>query len=253
MPGKTRNKKDYLKLGRTLAENHFKTESKKSKINLPEFEQNKPVNKALFKISQFFDNHLVTWFYHYIRSRFGRKHPFQTYGKNETGIYKFPNTLIKIACAADWASDTAESETIAYKISSSQPEYTIHLGDTYFVGEPDEIKANFIDKNSTWHRGSKGSFALLGNHEMFSRGIGYFKNLLPSMGIKSASGKYSGQKASFFCLENDYWRVIGLDTGYNSIGAVPIIENMDFIEKIPLIGNLLAKILIPQCSLHEIN
>ena len=250
MPVKTRNKSDYLKLGRTLAENHYKTESKKSKRNLLESEQKEPVNKALFKISQFFDNHLISWFYHYIRSRFGKKHPFLTYGKDDSGIYKFSNEKTKIACAADWASDTAESELIAKKIASCKPDYTIHLGDTYFVGEPDEIKDNFINKNSSWHRGSKGSFALLGNHEMFSRGIGYFKNLLPSMGVKSGA-KYAGQGASFFCLENDYWRVIGLDTGYHSIGAIPVIENMDFIEKIPLIGNLLGKILIPQCSLHE--
>lgn len=31
------------------------------------------------------------------------------------------------------------------------------------------------------------------------------------------------QKAGFFCLENDYWRVIGLDTGYTSVER-PFIE-----------------------------
>src|SRR5260370_599686 len=31
------------------------------------------------------------------------------------------------------------------------------------------------------------------------------------------------QKASFFCLENDHWRIIALDTGYNSIG-LPLLE-----------------------------
>jgi hypothetical protein len=33
------------------------------------------------------------------------------------------------------------------------------------------------------------------------------------------------QQASYFCLQNDDWRVIALDTGYNSIGR-PIIENI---------------------------
>jgi hypothetical protein len=33
------------------------------------------------------------------------------------------------------------------------------------------------------------------------------------------------QEASYFCLENDYWRIIGLDTGYNSIG-IPLLENV---------------------------
>ena len=33
-----------------------------------------------------------------------------------------------------------------------------------------------------------------------------------------------GQRASYFCLENDHWRIIALDTSYNSVGA-PILEH----------------------------
>lgn len=248
MTGKKRKGKDYLKLGRSLAENHYKTENKKSANSQTDSGMKKPFKKALFRLNQFFGNRIFTWFYHYIKSRFGRKYPFQTYGKDDNGIYQFSNKLTKIACAADWASDTPESLLIAGKIAKQKPEYTIHLGDTYFVGEPDEIKDNFINKKSSWHRGSKGSFALLGNHEMFSRGIGYFKYLLPSLGLKSSTNdEYTGQKASFFCLESDHWRVVGLDTGYSSIGAIPILENISLLGKIPLLG----KLLIPKCSLHE--
>ena len=32
------------------------------------------------------------------------------------------------------------------------------------------------------------------------------------------AGNLPGQGTSFFCLENDYWRILGLDTAYNSIG-----------------------------------
>jgi len=38
-----------------------------------------------------------------------------------------------------------------------------------------------------------------------------------------AGGRPAGQKASFFCLENEHWRIIAVDTGYNSIGW-PVLE-----------------------------
>jgi hypothetical protein len=37
------------------------------------------------------------------------------------------------------------------------------------------------------------------------------------------AGSVRGQGASFFCLENEYWRILGLDTGYTSIG-IPLVE-----------------------------
>jgi hypothetical protein len=46
--------------------------------------------------------------------------------------------------------------------------------------------------------------------------------MLPRLGLLENDAP-SGQKASFFCLENAYWRIIGLDTGYDSLGW-PLIE-----------------------------
>jgi hypothetical protein len=251
MEEKARKEKDYLNLGRTLAENHFKTEAAKAEKPVPP-PTGKPIDEALFRLNVFFHNSIgsvIRWFYHYIRSRFGKKHRFRTYNdaaaKGDNGIYRMANSNVKAACAADWASDTPESDIIGRRMEFHSPEYTIHLGDTYFVGSPAEIKHNFINENASWCKGSRGTFALMGNHEMYSRGIGYFDYLLPVMGIKNESGEYTGQKASFFCLENDYWRVIGLDTGYNSLAAVPIIENFAIFEKIPFLG----KYLFPKCSL----
>src|SRR5258708_36027848 len=57
---------------------------------------------------------------------------------------------------------------------------------------------------------------------MYARGYAYFDRMLPKLGLIS-DGKPQRQKASFFCLENDHWRIIGLDTGYGSIG-LPLVE-----------------------------
>src|SRR6266542_2298184 len=77
--------------------------------------------------------------------------------------------------------------------------------------------------------GTRGSFALNGNHAMYGRGKAYFQHLLPTLGVGGA-----GQRASFFCLRNDYWLLLGLDTGYYSVG-LPVLE----------------RIFTPSCKLHD--
>ena len=121
-----------------------------------------------------------------------------------------------VALLADWASSTAESIQIGELVGLQ--DYSIHLGDTYYVGNSKEIADNFshID-GAAWPYGKHGSFALLGNHEMYSSGKPFFTQLLPYMG-SFANGKVGQQQqASYFCLENEHWRIIGLDTGYDSL------------------------------------
>jgi len=178
-------------------------------------------------------------------NRLGPRHKFNTYDdpSHNNGIYKLgddsllggqrdPNGKIKMSIAGDWGTGTDEAAEVAAQIAEFSPHYTVHLGDVYYVGEKDEIDENCLgqpdaDHSFTpclWPWGSVGSFALNGNHEMYALGDAYFEVFLPTLGLRPALGsKPGGQKASFFCLENDFWRVIGLDTGYNSIG-LPVLE-----------------------------
>lgn len=138
--------------------------------------------------------------------------------KVNNGIFKMnnePDKEITIALLGDWASDTFESHNIGDLVGEN--DYSIHLGDTYYVGNSKEIADNFNNSfGAPWPYGRLGSFALLGNHEMYSAGRSYFTQLLPYMGVYK--GEHTNQQeASFFCLENDYWRIIGLDTGYYSL------------------------------------
>jgi hypothetical protein len=68
-----------------------------------------------------------------------------------------------------------------------------------------------------WPIGELGSFALNGNHEMYANGRPYFEKFLPRLGLRTQGGM-AGQVTSFFCLQNEHWRIIGLDTGYHSRG-----------------------------------
>src|SRR5262249_14571376 len=184
-------------------------------------------------LAAFAPQRLGKWIWEYISHRLGRRHPFQSYAASGTdqGVYKLEGDgEIRIALAGDWATGTDEANAVAKQIAAFEPHYSIHLGDVYYVGDDAEVGENFLGiKNPQnnfepclWPPGSRGSFALNGNHEMYALGYAYFRNMLPTLGINVA-GKAAGQKASFFCLENDHWRIVAVDTGYNSIGW-PVLE-----------------------------
>jgi hypothetical protein len=165
----------------------------------------------------------IAWIIRNIANLGNSHFTYQSYPKPElnNGIFKMQNPSSKstaIALLSDWASDTAESHLIARQAADN--DYSIHLGDTYYVGNKKEIADNFnTDYGGTWPYGKQGSFALLGNHEMYSSGRSYFQQLLPYMGnfVKEHD---KPQQASFFCLENEFWRIIGLDTGYYSLKGI---------------------------------
>ncbi len=204
-----RSSKDYLHPSRSQLVNHLKTEIKKQPGHA---------------IGDFLTTSFWSWLYHYVKSRFGRKYPYPAYQSPATGVHQLPaDQPIRIAVASDWATDTADSFEVARQIKEHHPDYTVHVGDIYFVGAPDEVMSNFVAEGSPWVRGRLGSFAVLGNHEMYARGVAFFKTLLPTLGLRGQTGAYLGQQAGYFCLETAHWRILGLDTGYHSTGT-PLIE-----------------------------
>ena len=167
------------------------------------------------------DQNKLAWFFKQVGHLGNRHYPYQSYVQPSVnnGIFRMeaggagPTT---VALLADWASSTPES-TLIGGLAAGQ-DYSIHLGDTYYIGNSKEISDNFNDTvGGPWPYGTKGSFAMLGNHEMYSSGKPFFTELLPYMGIMGGGKEPQRQEASFFCLENDHWRIIALDTGYDSL------------------------------------
>lgn len=175
---------------------------------------------------------MLVWIWQYLSCRLGPRHRFLTYpaGAPDRGIYPMPGGTdeIRIALASDWGTGTHEAQDVATLIGGFLPHDAIHLGDIYYVGSDAEVDENSLGiKRSEsdpcrWPRGSLGSFSLNGNHEMYARGFGYFDRMLPQLGLLEA-GRPRGQAASFFCLENEHWRIIALDSGYNSVDW-PVLE-----------------------------
>lgn len=194
-------------------------------------------------LNAFLPSHLAAWIPHVARYWFHKKHPFRDYttsGKG-TGIYPIAERTT-LSLIGDWATGTDEAQKVANCVQQFNPDYTVHLGDIYFVGDECEIRENFLGEKTSpyppvkWPMGKLGSFALSGNHEMYARGNGYYDTILPKMGLRKSGAEWGdGQWASFFCMETKYWRIIALDTGYNATGfdwgKLPVFEKSKFIRK----------------------
>lgn len=205
-------------------------------------DQLKDAGSRFPRLSAFFPTQLWPWISKYLEYAFRRKHAFLSYQTapqtSERGVYKMAPTC-KLSVIGDWGTGTLESKTVMDLAMSYKPEYTIHLGDVYYVGDKDEIQENCEGQSHgvytgvTWRSGSMGSFAMNGNHEMYANGDAYFDNFIGTLGIPASNDKK--QLASYFCLENESWRIIGIDTGYNSTG-IPILTKIPLLNRIGAIG-----------------
>jgi hypothetical protein len=198
--------------------------------------------------SMFSPSALWEWIRNYLAYVLHKKHYFPPFTASpKHAVYELLDENgaqnVKVSIAGDWGTGTGEAESVANCIKEFTPHFTVHIGDVYYVGDPQSVNENCLGiKNPNnnydpviWPIGSEGSFALNGNHEMYANGGGYFDVLLPELGLCDANGKMLGQQTSFFCLQNRYWRIIAIDTGYNSVG-VPILSHIPIINDIPGIG-----------------
>src|SRR5215467_1686770 len=154
--------------------------------------ERKPLPTFLYQMKDFLTNNILAWFIHdwHIKKRFD----YPTQANNS--IHQMKNaggdvSKITMCIAADWATSTAQAEFVGRKIMELSPDYTVHLGDTYYSGLASELADNFGDgtdqnKNGIWPRGKAGCFALAGNHEMFSSGkdfLGMIQDRMRNFGV----------------------------------------------------------------------
>lgn len=124
---------------------------------------------------------------------------FRTHEDVET-LFTMPNQS-SVALFSDWGTGRPAADAVMNQITARNPGVMIHLGDIYYSGQPDEARDRFLDH---WPAAGAARFALNANHEMYSGGHGYFETVLPEM----------ENQGSYFCVQNDHWRLIGLDSAY---------------------------------------
>lgn len=163
---------------------------------------------------------LLVWAWQYVRHIVAGRSPLASYPPGppgQNGVYRIPND-VSVGLAADWGTGTASAYRVSDRMRDMSPHVTIHLGDVYYSGTPEEYKTYFLAPKawppgtlqSTSSSQARGTYVLNANHEMYCGGAGYFNVALPEL----------HQEASYFCLENEYWRIIGLDTGYHSTRGI---------------------------------
>jgi hypothetical protein len=87
--------------------------------------------------------------------------------------------------------------------------HVLHLGDVYYSGWKEEYASRFMPYWPVKAAGDvAGSWALNGNHDMYSGGQGYFGYLLADVRFLGQGG------SSHFALETSKWRLLGLDSAY---------------------------------------
>ncbi|MEZ5351922.1 MAG: metallophosphoesterase [Bryobacteraceae bacterium] len=121
-----------------------------------------------------------------------------------------PNTA-RLALFADWATGMYGAPVIQQSIQNDARGFQLvmHLGDTYYSGDDDEIAERLLD----FFPRPAGALTrtLNGNHEMYTGGKAYFRKALPAL----------GQSASYFALQNDHWLLLGLDTAHSDHDLAP--------------------------------
>jgi hypothetical protein len=120
-----------------------------------------------------------------------------------------------IAIVGDWGTGDEVAINLLQQVTSLNPEVLIHLGDVYYAGTQREEEANFLDVCSHVLGNDVLLLSLCGNHDMYSGGNGYYWLV-----------DHIGQHASYFCLQNDAWQFLAMDTGHNDNDPRTIGGNM---------------------------
>jgi predicted phosphodiesterase len=123
----------------------------------------------------------------------------------------------RIAIVGDWGTGQDVALLLLKQIERKNPDVVIHLGDIYYAGTLFEVDNYFWNP---WNQilqlqqnPNRLTFTLAGNHDMYSGGQAFYGLL-----------KKLGQPASYFCLRNNSWQLICMDTGLhdsNPLGTEP--------------------------------
>ncbi len=120
-----------------------------------------------------------------------------------------------VVIVADWGTGQDAAKALLANVAGHAPDVVIHLGDVYYSGTQCEVQNYFY---SIWQQtleiplvawGEKltdlttkpATFHLPGNHDMYAGGQPYYSVI-----------DMLGQPASYFCLRNDDWQFVAMDT-----------------------------------------
>jgi hypothetical protein len=116
-----------------------------------------------------------------------------------------------IALVGDWGTGSDRAKDLLRQVARKHPDGVFHLGDIYYSGTQFESQARFLDICRRVLPSNTAVYTLAGNHDMYSGGAGYYWLV-----------DHLGQQASYFCLRNDAWQFLAMDTGYNDFNPFTV-------------------------------
>jgi hypothetical protein len=122
---------------------------------------------------------------------------------------------VRIAIVGDWGTGERPAINLLQAVRDQKPDALIHLGDVYYAGTKDEMDNNFLSICRDVLGSGFPLFSLCGNHDMYSGGAAYY-GLLDKI----------GQHASYFCLRNQNWQLLAMDTGNRDQNPLTVATNM---------------------------
>ncbi|MGA9524673.1 MAG: metallophosphoesterase [Myxococcaceae bacterium] len=132
------------------------------------------------------------------------------------------NGEASVALFSDWGTGYYHSAYIAKHIAELGAQQAVHLGDVYYTGGLAEFRERFDPWIDKYILPRMPFFAMNANHEMDSHGIAYFDHLRSKRARGGQDGRPAQpQEGSYFCLYNDHYQVIGIDTAYWRNGRCP--------------------------------
>ena len=141
----------------------------------------------------------------------GFRYPLRTRESDGTAV---------VALFSDWGTGYYHARYIAKHVGTVVGAgQAIHLGDIYYTGTASEFARCFDRAFDRWVLRQMPFYALNANHEMDSHGIPYFA-FLEEKRRRGRAGRIQEQpqEGSYFCLSNDGYQVVALDTAYAGNG-----------------------------------
>ncbi len=130
--------------------------------------------------------------------------PYRTHTSPEDFVSDDLPADARIAIVPQLGTGIEGAARAMQQIAAKKPAALIHLGDIYYSGTPLEVDRYFLRPlREHFDLTRTRCLSLCGNHDAYSGGAGYYETLLPAI----------SQPASYFCLRNEDWQFIGLDTG----------------------------------------
>jgi 3',5'-cyclic AMP phosphodiesterase CpdA len=160
-----------------------------------------------------------------------REIPYRRYSRlDDFVINGVLQDKMRVALLADWGTGDQGAKLLLRQIAQKQPDVVIHLGDVYYSGTAFEYQNYFykiwqptfgLEKVDWGGKPAKppkpATFTLPGNHDMYSGGGPYYTTI-----------DMLGQPSSYFCLRNDNWQFIAIDTGLHD--SDPVCQTATFLD-----------------------